>query len=523
MRGIELGGFQISGSMQKTILLVFCIYSIGVVTLGFLVHLKSRKNSKFSDFLTGGGKLNVIEVAMISAMTSMAGGTMIAGPGLTRTVGFIYTLIALSYAFNTFFSLGAFGKKTAIIKERIHGRSCIQMLHHRYQSKEVTIVVTLSMVVFLMITTGAQFLNAARIFTMILGNNAYSVGMIICILVLILYSTTGGVRSLAKVCVLQGAFMIFSVLFLIVVTMHRISVDYENVEQAMRGLETINKTLISANSYTFMEAISIAIVSGWANALNPSLLQVPMMYDNTKVMKKAAIISCSMAFFIYLFMTVSGALSYILNPNLSHADYATVFLTASLMPDWMAGIVVSAIFAAIQSSVSSFVLMIAGSLTGDLYVECFGGKATQKQLKKINNILFIVFCCMCALLALNQNQLGQLLVILSAGGIALTFGIPYFFGVYWKKATAHGAFSSCIIGIISYVLFYKLSAMQWYKIYFHHVNALIPAAVITILTMIIVSLFTQNKKVPLGVYRIWFCREYTEKYTNIYNSCDFIK
>lgn len=65
--------------------------------------------------------------------------------------------------------------------------------------------------------------------------------------------------------------------------------------------------------------------------------------------------------------------------------------------------------------------------------------------------------------------------------------------------------------------------MQWYKLYFHHVNALIPAAVITILTMVIVSLFTQNKKVPLGVYRVWFCKEYSEKYTKIYNSCDFIK
>ena len=63
-----------------------------------------------------------MEVAMISAMGSMAGGTMIAGPGLTRSVGFIYTLIAISYAFNTFFSLGAFGKKIAIVKERFMDR-----------------------------------------------------------------------------------------------------------------------------------------------------------------------------------------------------------------------------------------------------------------------------------------------------------------------------------------------------------------------------------------------------------------
>ena len=75
------------------------------------------------------------------------------------------------------------------------------------------------------------------------------------------------------------------------------------------------------------------------------------MYDNTKVMKRAAVISCGMAFFTYLFMTATGPLSYIINPGLSHADYSTVYLTASLMPGWMAGIVVSAIFAAITQGI----------------------------------------------------------------------------------------------------------------------------------------------------------------------------
>ena len=127
MKGIKLGGFFISAGMQNTILIIFTVYSVAVIALGMLVHLKNRKTSRFSDFLTGGGKLNVMEVAMISAMGSMAGGTMIAGPGLTRSVGFIYTLIAISYAFNTFFSLGAFGKKIAIVKERIHGQTSVHM------------------------------------------------------------------------------------------------------------------------------------------------------------------------------------------------------------------------------------------------------------------------------------------------------------------------------------------------------------------------------------------------------------
>lgn len=515
MKGIKLGGFFISEGMQKTILVIFTVYSVAVIALGMLVHLKTRKTSRFTDFLTGGGKLNVMEVAMISAMGSMAGGTMIAGPGLTRSVGFIYTLIAISYAFNTFFSLGAFGKKIAIVKERIHGQTSVHMLHHRYQSKNVTIVITLLTIIFLMITTGAQFLNAARIFSLILGDKAYNIGMILCILVIILYSAAGGVKSLAKVCVLQGAFMIFSVIFLIGVTLHKVSTDFGSVAQAMQYLKNINDTLVRANSYTLPQAISIAIISGWANALNPSFLQVPMMYDNTKVMKRAAVISCTMAFFTYLFMTATGPLSYIINPGLSHADYSTVYLTASLMPGWMAGIVVSAIFAAIQSSVSAFVLIIAGSITKDLYVDCFGGKAEEKKLKQINMILFAVFCCLCALIALNQNQLGQLLVILSAGGIALSFGVPYFFGVYWGKATAAGALASSVGGVISYVSIYYCSFMQCYQDYLWNVNPLIPALIISIVLMTSVSLKTQDQKVPLGVYRVWFCEDYSEKYTKI--------
>ena len=130
-------------------------------------------------------------------------------------------------------------------------------------------------------------------------------------------------------------------------------------------------------------------------------------------------------------------------------------------------------------------------------------------------ILFAVFCCLCALIALNQNQLGQLLVILSAGGIALSFGVPYFFGVYWGKATAAGALASSVGGVISYVSIYYCSFMQCYQDYLWNVNPLIPALIISIVLMTSVSLKTQDQKVPLGVYRVWFCEDYSEKYTKI--------
>lgn len=38
MKGIKLGGFFISEGMQKTILVIFTVYSIAVIALGILVH-----------------------------------------------------------------------------------------------------------------------------------------------------------------------------------------------------------------------------------------------------------------------------------------------------------------------------------------------------------------------------------------------------------------------------------------------------------------------------------------------------
>ena len=81
--------------------------------------------------------------------------------------------------------------------------------------------------------------------------------------------------------------------------------------------------------------------------------------------------------------------------------------------------------------------------------------------------------------------------------------------------TAAGALASSVGGVISYVFFYYCSSMQWYQEYLWSINPLIPALIITILLMVGVSLKTQDQKVLLGVYRVWFCEGYSEKYTGI--------
>ena len=70
----DLGGFSITSSQIKTIVVIFALYSILIIGLGAYVKVQSRRggNDTLASFLTGGGGLGAFAIAMIAATNSMA-------------------------------------------------------------------------------------------------------------------------------------------------------------------------------------------------------------------------------------------------------------------------------------------------------------------------------------------------------------------------------------------------------------------------------------------------------------------
>ena len=79
----DLGGFSVTASTSRVMLIIFAVYSVVIVGFGFYIKYQSKKGGKdgLASFLTGGGGLGAFAIAMIAATNSMAGGTMVAAPG----------------------------------------------------------------------------------------------------------------------------------------------------------------------------------------------------------------------------------------------------------------------------------------------------------------------------------------------------------------------------------------------------------------------------------------------------------
>ncbi len=518
-KGVELTGFSISAGVQKMILIEFVVYSIVIVGLGAYLKIvqKNRKGSKFADFLTGSGGLNSVEIALLTAMTLMGGGTMISGPGLTYRDGFIFSLINFAYFISNWVGFTVYGKRMAIMGKRIHAQTCVQLVHYRFQSRAVAILFSVGVAVAFTINCGGQLLNAAKLFSTILGADMFLVGLILTGIVIFVYTISGGIKSLAKISVLQGAIMIIGVLSFAVAEYKGIASEYGSVQASMEFVARSNAVLLDARNYSPLYFIGMILVSSWAGTNSVVVLQSSFTFDNTKTLRKSLMMSCGIIMLVQLIMATSGPLVYTLNQNITNADYSTIYLTTAHLPSWLAGIVVAAIFAAIQSSIAAFLLTIAGTMVRDMYKDCINKNATDRQMNRLNYLFLAIAVVVSFLIAANQDALGQEILILANGVVVAAQAMPLLIGVYWKKATSGGVILSSITGLATFGIASVYGSSTWYQTVFRGAHPAIPALIVAAVSMIAGSLATPGLRVPLGVYRVWFCKDYDERYTKVYN------
>ena len=63
-----------------------------------------------------------------------------------------------------------------------------------------------------------------------------------------------------------------------------------------------------------------------------------------------------------------------------------------------------------------------------------------------------------------------------------------------------------------------MSKYDWYKIGLGNIHPMLISIIGSAVAFFAVSAVT--KKIPLGVYKVWFCKDYDERFVNVYNASD---
>jgi len=113
---------------------------------------------------------------------------------------------------------------------------------------------------------------------------------------------------------------------------------------------------------------------------------------------------------------------------------------------WLAGILLAAPFAAVMSSVDSFLLMVSSSIVRDIYQNRMNPDAEERVLKRLSYIVTAVVGLAAMIAVINPPTLLQDLIVFASGGLAGCFLIPVMLMLFWKRMNGAGAIAGMIGG-----------------------------------------------------------------------------
>ena len=178
-------------------------------------------------------------------------------------------------------------------------------------------------------------------------------------------------------------------------------------------------------------------------------------------------------------------IAYFATHGLTLADPETVFIELGkiLFHPIVTGLLISAILAAIMSTISSQLLVTSSSLTEDIYRILFHREAKDKELVFVSRLCVLLVALLATYLAWTQNDTILNLVGYAWAGFGSAFGPVILLSLYWKRMNKWGALAGMIVGSATVILWEQFPT-------FAAVYEMIPGFIMGLLSIIIVSLLT---------------------------------
>ncbi|WP_436717097.1 hypothetical protein U8335_08620 [Roseiconus lacunae] len=140
-----------------------------------------------------------------------------------------------------------------------------------------------------------------------------------------------------------------------------------------------------------------------------------------------------------------------IDPDRTMPDLAGKLTSTAGVP-WLAGLLVAAPFAAVMSSVDSFLLLVSSSVVRDIYQKQINHGASESTLKRLSHLVTVTVGVLAVLLVVNPPMFLQDLIVFASGGLAACFLMPIVLSLYWGRMTAAGAIAGMLGGTIMHVV-----------------------------------------------------------------------
>src|SRR5574344_754827 len=465
------------------------VYIFAMIVIGIVA---ARSTSSLNDYVLGGRRLGRVITGLSAGASDMSGGLLMGLPGALYVAGISQAWIAIGLTIGQWCNWKFVAARLRSFTQNASDALTLpDYFAARFKDNKLIIAVVSAIIIliFFVVYCASGMVSGARLFEQTFGLD-YLNALLIGAASTILYVCIGGFLAVSWTDAVQATLMIFALVITPIIIISDVgSISEANVLVAAKGPDMADML----KGTTIIGLISLA---GWGLGYmgQPHILVRFMAAATVRGMGGARRISIGWMIFCLLGAVLVGYYGVAFaakHPEITVDNPEQIFIivTQTLFSPWIAGILLSAILAAVMSTLSCQLLVSSTTLTADFYSRVIRPHASQTELVWIGRLMLLLVAAIAYIIALDPNSGILKLVSYAWAGFGAAFGPTVLISVFWKKMSLAGAICGMITGAVTVIV--------WEMGNFFELYSLVPGFIFSAIVIYVVSLLTQKANAPV--------------------------
>ncbi|EAL1094495.1 sodium/proline symporter PutP [Campylobacter coli] len=481
--------------INTPIAIMFVAYAALMLYIGFYFY---RQNKNTEDYFLGGRSLGPVVSALSAGASDMSGWLLMGLPGALYASGLIESYIAVGLSIGALLNWSFVAKRLRIYTSVIANSITIpDYFETRFDDDKhiLRIVCAIVILIFFTFYVSSGLVGGAKLFEATFGIR-YEYALTTGTLIIVAYTFLGGYKAVCWTDLLQGLLMMGALIVVPAVMLYHLG----GFGEAMAVIEEIKPNALSMGEGIGALSIVSALAWGLGYFGQPHILVRFMSIRSTKDIPAATFVGIS-----WMVISLIGAcfigllgIAYVHKFELTLQDPEKIFIVMSqlLFNPWIAGILLSAILAAIMSTASSQLLVSSSTIAEDFYKRIFNKKASSKTVMNLGRIGVLLVALVAFVISTDKESSVLSIVAYAWAGFGASFGSVMLFSLFWSRMTRIGAILGMITGAVMVVLWKNYLA----ELFNFPIYEIVPGFVAASAVIIIASLLTQVRPGTKAAY-----------------------
>lgn len=411
------------------------LYLLSMLLIGWIGYRK-KEDGSMADFYLAGRSMGLFVLFLTLYATQYSGNTLFGYTGKTYRIGFEWT-VSILFMFSIIVGYMLFAPRLVPLARARGFITPGDYIRYRFGSKRLTLACSALMIYALANYALAQLkAMGAAVEGITNGAVPAAYGIIALAIIMVVYETLGGMRSVAWTDAIQGIVLLSGFLLLVFIIPQLgggLTAVVERVSQLDPPKVTV-PTLEGCNTW-----VSYILLLGCGAAIYPQAIQRLYAGRSLGALKRSMAIMAFMPLTTTLVALVCGLVGFVVLPGLEkgETDQVLARLLALVMQDslwgyWLVVAVFAAALAALMSTADSALLSIASMVTRDVYQGHIRPNSSDAELALVGKLCsWVVVVILVAVAIATDKTLIRLLELKFE--VLIQVAPCFFLGLYWKR------------------------------------------------------------------------------------------